>query len=373
MYGAVVQVRRARALMVCFEGMALWGCNYLNRSRVLLDQVDLDMLTQTNDWTTAPAVFSRLSYHGPHRLNASYGKLVNGGLLTVAGTEAAQKEQRFESSWTWGHGAGAYHFSIKDPGYMPPAMAGHWIYHRLATTPMVPMVQDNKGCQEVVPMDRPPLKDGPFPAMEQRRSWRGFADEPLALDELRDCLCSGLMITGFVDTGIDEQGRLPVKMAPAGGARNPYEGYVLARNVEGLKPGIYHYAGVDNTLGLVYDGKLPPISELVGAQTWFDNAAAIIFLVANFERTVWKYPHPTSYRVVLIEAGHIAQNMLLAATHLGLASAPTCAINDGIVEGLLNLDPVMQSAVYTVSVGKRTEKRSEADVEKVHPNPHLPS
>ncbi|MDV4159365.1 MULTISPECIES: nitroreductase family protein [Rhizobium] len=36
--------------------------------------------------------------------------------------------------------------------------------------------------------------------------------------------------------------------------------------------------------------------------------------------------HPTGFRVVLIEAGHIAQNMLLAATASGLVATPTCAL-----------------------------------------------
>jgi nitroreductase len=76
--------------------------------------------------------------------------------------------------------------------------------------------------------------------------------------------------------------------------------------------------------------------------------------------------------VVLLEAGHIAQNILLAATARGLASAPTCAITDRVAERLCGLDPVTQAAVYAVAVGPRSALRSRADMTEIAPNPHLP-
>ncbi len=59
-------------------------------------------------------------------------------------------------------------------------------------------------------------------------------------------------------------------------------------------------------------GKLPLGSN--GGQDWFSGASALILLVTSFARTAWKQGIPTVFRVVLIEARHVAQNMLLAAT-----------------------------------------------------------
>ncbi|MGO7624572.1 nitroreductase family protein, partial [Rhizobium ruizarguesonis] len=47
--------------------------------------------------------------------------------------------------------------------------------------------------------------------------------------------------------------------------------------------------------------------------------------------------HPTGFRVVLIEAGHIAQNMLLAATASGLVATPTCALNDSMIGSMSSM------------------------------------
>jgi len=160
-------------------------------------------------------------------------------------------------------------------------------------------------------------------------------------------------------------------MTPSGGARNPFEGFVVARSVDGLDEGVYHYGGLDNSLGLLREPPVPPIGEILGDQPWFDNAGALVFMVANFDRTAYKYPHPLSYRVVLLEAGHIAQNMLLAATANRLAAAPTAAITDGIVEPLLGLDPMRQAALYVVALGVSSGTPSDMDLPEIIPNAAL--
>jgi SagB-type dehydrogenase family enzyme len=144
----------------------------------------------------------------------------------------------------------------------------------------------------------------------------------------------------------------------------------VVRSVEGLEPGVYHYAGIDGTLGRLRAGA-PPIAPLLGNQAWSDDAGAVVFLVASFARCAWKYPHFGALRVVFMEAGHIAQNLLLAATAHGLAATPTCALADGLVEELCGLDRVKQAALHAVALGARAATPGPADVQVVRPNPYL--
>jgi SagB-type dehydrogenase family enzyme len=132
--------------------------------------------------------------------------------------------------------------------------------------------------------------------------------------------------------------------------------------VAGLSGGVYHYSAAEHSLGRSSTELVPSPAELLGGQEWFSGAAAIILLVANFARTAWKYRHPTGLRVVLIEAGHIAQNILLAATDQNFACAPTSAINDALAESLLGLDPLAQAAIYAVAIGTRSDTPTIADV-----------
>ncbi len=253
---------------------------------------------------------------------------------------------------------------------MTLGQVGRVLAERVAVVPQVPLFATNEAYADVVPLPSPRCDDM-FGVMRARRSYRGFGEGPVTLEQLGDCLFSGLGITAFIDTLIPGADKLPLKMTPSAGARNPYEGYVYVRRVVGLRPGVYHYSGLENSLGLVQDTYQPSVAEVLAGQPWFDGAAAVILLVADFERTMWKYPHPTGYRVVVIEAGHIAQNILLAATANGLASAPTCALSDSVAERLLGLDALTSSVMYTISIGEKSDQPTEADAVGQTPNPFL--
>ena len=76
----------------------------------------------------------------------------------------------------------------------------------------------------------------------------------------------------------------------------------------------------------------------------------VIFLCAALERTMWKYEDSNAYRVVLIEAGHIGQNIMLAATNHGLTACPTAALNHARIETHLGLQGVTNAPVYALTL-----------------------
>ena len=156
--------------------------------------------------------------------------------------------------------------------------------------------------------------------MARRRTNRFMLDRPLAQRQILDCLLFSMAITAIMEDPLAVD--LPLKMTPSGGARNPYEAYVCVRNVEGLEPGTYHYSAMERNLAPLPNGRPPAFERLLAGQHWAAKAGALIFLAANFERTMWKYHNASAYRIIMIEAGHIAQNILLAATHHGLVANP---------------------------------------------------
>ena len=152
-----------------------------------------------------------------------------------------------------------------------------------------------------------------------------------------------------------EDGRhaLPLRAVPSGGALYPLELYVAALRVEGLEPGLYHFdplrAGArggrsgDSTAGDV--AALSTYPEIVVA------CAAVIFVAAVFGRTRFKYGL-RGYRFALLEAGHVGQNVLLAATAFGLGAVPLGGFYDRLTDEFLGLDGVNESTLYTIAVGR---------------------
>jgi SagB-type dehydrogenase family enzyme len=366
-----VVIRRSRALVLTFDGSEVVAQSFLARGRMIVHAAALHALLLTADWAHYGAVAAALSAaYGPGAVY-ELDLLIGAGMILVADSALAEADRSYERRWTWGETAGFYHFGMKDPVYMSPEQVETALCERIVLQPQVPLYQTNDIYAETVPLPQPSVahKESLLSIMRRRRSWRGHApDGALSRRALATCLFAGGGITGFANTPLQGMDELPVKTSPSGGARNPYELVVYARRVAGLAPGFYHYSGTEHTLGLV-SRDTPSVGELLAGQPWFDHASAVVLLVAYFERTMWKYPHPTGYRVVLIEAGHIAQNIILTATALGLASAPTCALSDSAVSRAARLASITTSAVYAVALGVPSREPTVADITNIRWNP----
>lgn len=89
----------------------------------------------------------------------------------------------------------------------------------------------------------------------------------------------------------------------------------------------------------------------LNGQEWFGGAAVGVLMTAVFARTQWKYRASRTYRVVLIEAGHVCQTFCLVATSLGLAPFCTMALADSKIERDLGIDGVTESVLYAAGAG----------------------
>ena len=95
---------------------------------------------------------------------------------------------------------------------------------------------------------------------------------------------------------------------------------------------------------------MPKLSELVGGQDWADEMPCMILLCASMERTMWKYDDPNAYRVILIEAGHIGQNIMLAATQHGLTACPTAALSHSAIRECISMNKLTDAPVYALTL-----------------------
>jgi SagB-type dehydrogenase family enzyme len=346
-----VRVRRSRSLILVLESAGLVVLNFLNRQCVDCSDTQLRLLAAAEDWQTADMLLAQTQGTASEGV-AELTALIENGFLLVEGTAAARSDERYVELWDWDVRAGLYHFSIKDADWMSNSEHMSELAERVETRERVPDATTNEDYETVIPLQAPELETGVFATLAKRRTYRLFSEQSAELDAVRDCLFAGLAIIGFIEEPVKGMGRRPLKMTPSGGARNPFEAYVYARNVAGLAPGFYHYSALENSLGLAVSAPLPAPRELLGGQEWTDAAAAIVFLVAHFPRTMWKYSHPNAYRALYLEAGHIGQNIMIAATARGLTAAPTAAVCDSTLESILSLDRITQGVLYSLVLGE---------------------
>jgi SagB-type dehydrogenase family enzyme len=181
--------------------------------------------------------------------------------------------------------------------------------------------------------------------IQRRRSVRDYSDQPMTLEELSRLL--------YYTTGITaERWGHRLRAAPSAGALYPIEVYPVVHRVEGLQPGLYHYAVRDHDLEFVQAGDFR--DEIVRhglMQGFLGEANVVLVLTAIFQRLRWKYRERT-YRYAMLEGGHLGQNVYLMATSMGMGACAVGAFLDDDLNRLLGVDGEQEAAIYMLSVGK---------------------
>jgi len=188
--------------------------------------------------------------------------------------------------------------------------------------------------------------------LDHRRSERVYTNAPMTQEQLAFMLWSsqGIQMQRGVST---------FRPVPSGGARHPFELYIVVKNVVGLEPGIYHYVPTKNIgekrvtiekmgpLFADYDDKM---NDLLVGQKWAVKAPVILFVSCTPYRAEWRYSQH-AHRVMLIDLGHVGQNMMLSASSLGLGSCCLAAYHQADCDELFGFNGIDEYTVYVLTLG----------------------
>ena len=85
-------------------------------------------------------------------------------------------------------------------------------------------------------------------------------------------------------------------------------------------------------------------------QSFVIEAPILFIWTAIVDRCKWKY-RQRAYRYIYLDAGHIAENVALAAVSLGLGSGPVGALFDDEINSLLEIDGKSETVLYLTAAG----------------------
>lgn len=178
-------------------------------------------------------------------------------------------------------------------------------------------------------------------AIKERRSKRSFQDKPLNLKQISQIL--------WAAQGITEKAGLK-RAAPSAGALYPLQIYLVVKNVERLKAGVYHYNPANHTIEPTLKGDLQnSLARACLGQMFIADAPLSLVIVAEYERTTIKYGK-RGIRYVHMEAGHVGQNICLQVVSLDLGTVSIGAFWDDEVSRILNL-PREYRPLYVFPIG----------------------
>jgi SagB-type dehydrogenase family enzyme len=198
----------------------------------------------------------------------------------------------------------------------------------------------------VIKLTSPVIKESPplIEILKKRKSIRSFSDKELSLEHLSFLLWATNGIS-HIDRGFE------FRTAPSAGALYPIETYLTINNVKGLDKGIYHYHVKTHRLELLKKGDFGKVTAYAALDQEMCAAAPVVFIwTAIFERSKWKYGQ-RAYRYVYLDAGHIAENLALAAESTDLGTCQIAALYDDEVNSILEIDGTVESVIYMSVAG----------------------
>jgi SagB-type dehydrogenase family enzyme len=356
-----VRYRRAPFLISYWRDNKLVFENYLTQRRVSASPLTSTILHFFDRERPLRVLCAALTEYTPASLRKAVQILVRHSLLQRQGGKRPRGERELRAWSEWNPAAGFFHLSTKDLPFERDAAKEFRRLLRLAKSKLMPKPVKRYPKSQQVRLPPPAFATEFSRALVERRTWRKFSKKPVELSLLGNLLGLTWGVRKWVE--IPKIGAVAVKTSPSGGALHPIEAYVLARNVNGLRSGLYHYGAADHGLELLRRGASSrQITEYLANQYWYGGAAFVVFMTAVFARTRWKYDYARAYRAVLIEAGHLCQTFCLTATSLGAAPFCTMAFADSKIEKALGVDGISESVLYVAGAGTRPENEEHANL-----------
>jgi SagB-type dehydrogenase family enzyme len=337
--------------MVYWHERRLIVHEYSSDTRLKGSPLMLAIIDHLPSWRTLDVLARHLQVSNGPSLQALVEALVRLGVLEASDTPRRPETARLAAWGGWSADAGFFHQATRNVVFNDAVDNGAPADARVDRHPAPPPVKRIDGPR--VDLPRPAHRMPLARVLTERRTWRRFGKHRVGHRDLSTLLWLTWGIQSWVD--LEGYGPTPLTTSPSPGARHSIEAYVLARSVDGLAAGLYHYAAADHALVRLPDGPVGRPSDYLPGQSCYDRASALVLLTAVFERTQYRYPHGRTYRALLAEVGHQAQTFCLVATALGLAPFCSMALADSRAERDLGIDGLSEAVLYAVGVGQRPQ------------------
>ncbi|MCV3272811.1 SagB/ThcOx family dehydrogenase [Roseobacter sinensis] len=164
---------------------------------------------------------------------------------------------------------------------------------------------------------------------------------------------SSLLHLSYGHLGMVEtlQQTLETRPVPSASGFYPLAFLVFARAVENLPAAIYRYDPSAQSLSAIAAlPDAPTMMQVFLQQPWAAQAPAIVVMTGQPQAVVGRY-HARGYRFLLLECGHVGQNLLLGAAALGLAGCPLGGFEDYRLCCAAGLDAEREWPLYAVALG----------------------
>ena len=181
--------------------------------------------------------------------------------------------------------------------------------------------------------------------IKSRRTKRKYTEKPLSLEQLSYLLYTSSGIT-------DNTTNRYLRAAPSGGNRQTIETYLIIQNIQDIQNGIYRYIPLEHAI--IFEKNIDNIEEITSNaardQKWIKKAGVIFVWTTIPYRGEWRYTDK-SHKLILLDAGHICQNLYLASEAIGLGTCAIAAYHQKPIDKLVGVNGKDEFVIYLAPVG----------------------
>lgn len=192
-----------------------------------------------------------------------------------------------------------------------------------------------------------PLVTNILDIINNRESHRSFSKDNLSLKELAFLLWCSQGVKKVTPNNY-----ATLRTVPSGGARHPFETYLIINNVTGLEKGLYRYLALTHSLILLKKGDFSETIVNASLGQAFIGTGAVVFIwTCTPYRGEWRYLD-SAHKVMLLDAGHLCQNIYLGCGAINCGTCGVAAYHQEAMDKFLEVDGENEFAIYLAPVGK---------------------
>ncbi len=193
-------------------------------------------------------------------------------------------------------------------------------------------------------------------ALSRRHTCRHFLPATDSIEQLGGILGMAAMAGATPSAAPMTPGAPPsCRPYPSGGGLYPVEMLIYSATITDLPPAFYYYQALAHRLVPAAPAQSDFEMKRLFSNQPVDGASFFVLLYLDFMRVGLSKYGLKSYRLALLEAGHIAQCLLLAATAAGRDTLPLCGFDDEPLSRAAGLHYPCEAIVYAIAIGRRGE------------------
>ncbi len=226
--------------------------------------------------------------------------------------------------------------------------------------PQPPLAKEKMTSSQIpLPMNFEDLAIDPsvLNVLNKRQSHRVYTENTMNLLQL-----SYLLWTTQGVKSIRGNNYATLRTVPSGGARHEFETYFTVKNIENLEAGAYHYLPLTHEIEFLGKIKHPDksVTKALAGQSWASKANVIFFWSVVPYRTEWRYSC-FSHRIILVDIGHVCQNLYIASVSIGLGTCAIGAFNGQLCDSIFGLDGEEEFTILASPVGNVSKENDDLE------------